>query len=99
MLCYRAAKERQRADAAAAEAAEKAAADLEAAREMAAAVERRAEEAAAVAVKSVGELRDYKVSRWLPDIGSALRLEQLAANDVHPFVAILSHIRKPSHRC
>ena len=64
MLCCRAAKERQRAESAAAEASERAATELQAAQEAAAAAEKRAGEAAAEAAKAAGELRDYK-ARWV----------------------------------
>jgi hypothetical protein len=64
VLRCRAAKERQRAEAAAAEASERSAAELQAAREAAAATEQRATEAAAEAAKAAGELRDYK-ARWV----------------------------------
>lgn len=65
--CYRAAKERQRADAAAAEAAEKCTAEVEAARDAVTAAKRQVEEAAAEAAKCAGELRDYKVTAQGPD--------------------------------
>lgn len=63
VLCCRAAKERQRAEAAVAEASERSTAELQGAREAAAAAEKRADEAAAEAAKAAGELRDYK-ARW-----------------------------------
>ena len=65
VLCCRAAKERQRAESAAAEASERSAAELQAAREAANAAEKRADEAAAEAAKAAGELRDYKAC-WVP---------------------------------
>jgi hypothetical protein len=64
VLRCRAAKERQRAESAAAEASERSTAELQAAQEVAAAAEQRANEATAEAAKAAGELRDYK-ARWI----------------------------------
>ena len=61
----RAAKERQRADAVAAEAAQAAAQELAAAQKAAAVAEERTATAAAEAERAVADLRDYKVKSTL----------------------------------